>query len=141
MDSSIVGEIISLVGDDAEINVNDVKLKTSISKLVKTNAPKQNIKRRSGYNDIVSDLNQKAANFQLSIDLRGKRADEAMSLLQKYIDEAILLNMKEISILHGKGYGILREIIREYLQSVDEINHYGDAPLEMGGSGITRVSF
>ncbi len=49
--------------------------------------------------------------------------------------------MKEISILHGKGYGILREIIREYLQSVDEINHYGDAPLEMGGSGITRVSF
>ncbi|NQU33792.1 MAG: Smr/MutS family protein, partial [Bacteroidetes bacterium] len=115
MDSSIVGELISIVGDDAQINVNDVKLKTSVSKLVKTIAPKQKIVRRTGYNDIVSDLNQKAANFQLSIDLRGKRADEAMSLLQKYIDEAILLNMKEISILHGKGYGILREIIREYL--------------------------
>lgn len=141
MDSSIVGELISIVGDDAQINVNDVKLKTSVSKLVKTIAPKQKIVRRTGYNDIVSDLNQKAANFQLSIDLRGKRADEAMSLLQKYIDEAILLNMKEISILHGKGYGILREIIREYLQSVDEINHFSDAPLEMGGSGITRVSF
>ena len=141
MDSNIVGELISIVGDDAQINVNDVKLKTSVSKLVKTIAPKQKPIRRTGYNDIVSDLNQKAANFQLSIDLRGKRADEAMSLLQKYIDEAILLNMKEIIILHGKGYGILREIIREYLQSIDEITHFGDAPIDMGGSGITRVYF
>ncbi len=140
-DSNIVGELISVKGDDAEINVNDVKLKTSLSKLKKTSAPKQNTIRRKGYNDIVSDINQKAANFQLSIDLRGKRADEAMSLLQKYIDEAILLNMKEVSILHGKGWGILREIIREYLQSVDEIRKFGDAPIDMGGSGITRIYF
>ena len=47
--------------------------------------------------------------------------------------------MKEVSILHGKGYGILRDIIREYLQSLEEIQKFGDAPIEMGGTGITRV--
>jgi len=89
----------------------------------------------------VSEINEKTANFKLTIDLRGKRADEAMSMLQKYIDEAILLNMNEVSILHGKGYGILRDIIREYLQSIDEIQKFTDAPIEHGGSGITRVYF
>jgi len=49
--------------------------------------------------------------------------------------------MKEVSILHGKGFGILRDIIREYLQSIDEIQKFGDAPIEYGGSGITRVYF
>lgn len=141
IDSKTVGEVISIKGNDVEISVNNVKLKISLKKLEKTTEPKINPARRKGYNDITNDINQKAANFQLSLDLRGKRADEAMSILQRYIDEAILLNMKEVSILHGKGYGILREIIREYLHSVDEINKFGDAPIEMGGSGITRIYF
>ncbi len=140
-DSNIIGEIISIEGEDAVLNVNDVVFKTSTSKLVATPQPKQKNVRKKGYSDIVSDINLKAANFQLQIDLRGKRAEEAMSMLQKYIDEAILLNIKEISILHGKGYGILREIIREYLHSVDEIQKFGDAPIDMGGAGITRVYF
>lgn len=141
IDNDVVGELISIDGKDAQINVNNVKIKTSISKLIKSVAPKQKIIKRKGFNDIVSEINEKAANFKLTIDLRGKRADEAMSMLQKYIDEAILLNMNEVSILHGKGYGILRDIIREYLQSIDEIQKFKDAPIEHGGSGITRVYF
>jgi len=139
-DSNVVGELVSIDGKDAVININDVRVNTSLSKIEKASAPKKTI-RRKGYLDITSDLNRKAANFQLSLDLRGKRADEAMSLLQKYVDEAILLNIKEISILHGKGYGILREIIREYLYSVEEIRQFGDAPIDMGGTGITRIYF
>ena len=140
-DTDVVGELISIEGGDAHINVNDIKLKTSVSKLIKSGAPKQKAIKRKGYNDIVSEINEKTIHFKLSIDLRGKRADEAMSMLQKYIDEAILLNMKEVSILHGKGFGILRDIIREYLQSIDEIQKFGDAPNEYGGSGITRIYF
>ncbi len=139
IDTDIVGELITLNGNDAQINVNEKKIKTSLLKLIKCKAPKQKLSRRKGFNDIINDINNKTANFKLSIDLRGKRADEAMSMLQKYIDEAILLSMHEVSILHGKGNGILREIIREYLQSVDEVQKFGDAPLEIGGSGITRV--
>ncbi len=138
-DTDIIGELISIEGKDAYLNVNEIKIKTTVNKLVKSKAPARKSIRRKGFNDIINDINEKTANFKLSIDLRGKRADEALSDLQKYIDEAILLNMHEVSILHGKGFGILREIIREYLQSVDEIKKFGDAPIDMGGSGITRV--
>ena len=141
VNSKTIGEVISINGHDIEINVNELMLKTTLSKVEKTMAPKQVPTKRRAYNSIVNDINQKAANFQLNLDLRGQRADEAMSTLQKYIDEAILLNVREVSILHGKGYGILREIIREYLHSVDEITKFGDAPIEMGGAGITRIYF
>ena len=140
-DSDIIGELISIDGKDALLNVNDVRLRTSVSKLIASKEPPQKFVKRKGYNEFTSDINTKAANFKLTIDLRGKRADEALSMLQKYVDEAILLSMKEISILHGKGYGILRDVIREYLQSIDEVQKFGDAPLEMGGGGITRVYF
>ena len=137
-DTDIIGEVILIDGDEALINVNDVKLRISFDKLEKSsNTPKKII--RSGLTSIMSDINKKATLFELSIDLRGKRSEEAIYLLQKYIDEAILLSMKEVNILHGKGYGILRENIRKYLQSIDEIKHFEDAPLSLGGAGITRV--
>ncbi len=141
-DTSMEGELVEIKGESAFLNVNDVRLKTTLNKLTVTTQPKQtHVKKTSGFRSIIHELNQKVANFSMSIDLRGKRADEAMSELQKYIDEALLLNIREVDILHGKGYGILREIIREYLQSVDEIAHFNDAPLDQGGAGITRVVF
>ncbi len=141
-DTNIEGELVEIKGESAFLNVNDVRLKTTLNKLTVTTQPKQTyVKKTSGFRSIIHELNQKVANFSMSLDLRGKRAEEAMSELQKYIDEALLLNMREVDILHGKGYGILREIIREYLQSVDEIAHFGDAPLDQGGAGITRVVF
>ena len=139
-DTDIVGELISISGNDAIVNVNSIKLKTSFNKLEVTNKPKlTKTYNRSAFSGIANEINKKAANFKLELDLRGKRVDEALSDLQKYIDEAMLISIKEVSILHGKGNGILRPIIREYLQSVDEVKHYGDASLETGGAGITRV--
>ncbi len=142
-DMDVVGELISIDGEDALVNVNNVRLRTTAAKLEKSNnKPKAHATSfKSSQRGIMHEINKKVTNFNLSIDLRGKRADETMSILKKYIDDAILLNIKEVSILHGKGYGILRDIIREYLQSVDEVQHFGDAPLDMGGSGITRVRF
>jgi DNA mismatch repair protein MutS2 len=64
-----------------------------------------------------------------------------MEEIQAYIDDAILLSIKEVSILHGKGDGILRQIIREYLQGIDEIEQFSDAHVERGGQGITIVRF
>jgi DNA mismatch repair protein MutS2 len=89
---------------------------------------------------VTSDLNEKVSNFKLTIDLRGKRAEEASELTAKYIDEAILLSVKEVNILHGKGNGILRKLIREFLSKQKEVANFGDAPPESGGNGITRVS-
>jgi DNA mismatch repair protein MutS2 len=93
------------------------------------------------YQSLIDDLNKKLQAFQLVLDIRGKRAEEAQSLLQHYIDDAIVLNINEVRILHGKGNGILRQITREYLAGIKEVKKFQDAPLESGGSGITMVTF
>lgn len=141
IDTDIIGELIIIEDDEALINVNDIKLRISLDKLEKSLKKMNQKVKRSSSASIINEINKKAAHFELSIDLRGKRSEEALYLLQKYIDEALLLSMKEVSILHGKGYGILRDNIREYLRSLDEIKHFEDAPLNMGGNGITRVYF
>jgi DNA mismatch repair protein MutS2 len=142
--TDIIGELIDVEGKDAMVDVNDVKLKTTLAKLVKTNQRpnyKSTFRSRRNRQNIMSEINEKAANFSLTVDLRGKRAEEALSILQKYVDEAILLSMHDISILHGKGDGILRPLIRDYLKTIEEIKDFGDAPLDMGGAGITKVHF
>jgi DNA mismatch repair protein MutS2 len=87
------------------------------------------------------DLHTKVTNFTLTLDLRGKRVDEAQALLQRYIDDAILCSISEVQILHGKGNGVLRQITRDYLRSQKEVKSARDASLESGGAGITVVSF
>ncbi len=87
----------------------------------------------------MDDINKRAANFKPTIDLRGKRAIEALDELKSYIDDAILLSAKEVSILHGKGDGILRNVLREYLQTIDDVEQISDAHVERGGQGITIV--
>jgi DNA mismatch repair protein MutS2 len=90
---------------------------------------------------IRSSINERAANFKLTIDLRGKKAEEALNILQKYIDDAILLSAREVSILHGKGDGILRQVVRNFLAGHDNVESFRDAHIERGGSGITEVVF
>jgi DNA mismatch repair protein MutS2 len=128
--------------DEAVISFNSVKFRTPIDRLEKVSkkqAKQQAKSARSSYSGIANDLNDKMANFNLSIDVRGNRADEALSMVAKYIDEAILLSVKEVYILHGKGDGILRNVVREYLASVREVSAYRDQSIERGGNGITIV--
>jgi DNA mismatch repair protein MutS2 len=87
------------------------------------------------------DINDKVTHFSLTLDLRGTRAEEALGLLQRYIDDAILCSVSEVRILHGKGNGVLRQVTRDYLRSVKEVKSARDAPVESGGAGITMVSF
>lgn len=144
-DQDTIGEVIDIHADEAVISFNSIKFRTPIEKLKKVSkkAAKQKSKlsRSSGYSSIINELNDKMTKFNLSIDLRGKRADEAMFEVRKYLDEAILLSVKEVNILHGKGNGILRNIIREYLDTLDQIDNYGDQKLDRGGDGITVVTF
>ncbi len=93
------------------------------------------------FQSYFNDLHTKLTNYSLTLDLRGKRVDEALSLLQRYIDDAILLSIPEVQILHGKGNGVLRQVTRDYLRSQKEVKSARDAALEQGGAGITVVYF
>lgn len=78
-------------------------------------------------------------NFNPNLDVRGHRAEEALQKVQELLDEAVMLNVSEVRILHGKGNGILRHMIREYLGTVPFIKSFRDEHIEKGGTGITVV--
>ncbi len=139
-----IGEIVEISGKDVLVSFNSIQFRTQLKKLQKVSrklVKKESGKGRSGYSTIMNEINEKMANFNMSIDLRGKRGEEALTEVRNYIDEAILLNVKDVNILHGKGDGILRKIIREYLSTVDEIKLYKNQSIEFGGDGITVVKF
>ena len=93
------------------------------------------------FQSYFNDLHTKLTNYSLTLDLRGKRVDEAIALLQRYIDDAVLLSIPEVQILHGKGNGVLRQVTRDYLRSQKEVKSARDAAIEQGGTGITVVNF
>ena len=139
-----VGEVVEISGKDVLLSFNSIQFRTQLRKLEKVSrkqARKETRRSSSGYKHIINEINDKMARFDLSIDVRGKRAEEALTAVRNYIDEAILLNVKEVNILHGKGDGILRDVIREYLASVQEIKSYKNQHIEFGGDGITVVNF
>ena len=137
----VVGEVLAISDTDATILFDTVKLRTSPDKLRKVSRAEARKTQRRWQNGIAEDLSEKAEHFDLTLDVRGKRAEEALDIVDKYLDEAKLLSIKEVSILHGKGNGILRKLIREKLSHMHEVEHFSDASLETGGTGITRVYF
>jgi DNA mismatch repair protein MutS2 len=143
IDQDVTGEVTDIREDDVIISFNSVKLKTTAEKLQKLSREETKVLTKSSYKSrysgIMDGLNDKMANFKLQIDVRGKRGEEALSQVKQYIDDAILLNIKEVKILHGKGYGILRTLIHDYLKTVTEIKQFKDEHIERGGNGITIV--
>ena len=140
-DMQVVGEILSISDTDATILFDSIRLRTSPDKLRKVSRAEARKTQRNWQKGIAADLSEKAEHFDLTLDVRGKRAEEALDIVDKYLDEAKLLSIKEVSILHGKGNGILRKLIREQLSHNHDIEHFCDASLETGGTGITRVYF
>ncbi len=140
-----IGEVAEITGKDALISFNSINFRTRLNQLQKISRKqaKKELKPRlqSNFNTIANEINEKVANFNMSIDLRGKRVDEALTEIRDYIDEAILLNIKEVNVLHGKGDGVLRQVVREYFDAVPEIKKYHDQHVQFGGSGITIVHF
>ena len=137
----VVGEIMAISDTDATILFDSIRLRTSPDKLRKVSRAEARKTQRRWQNGIAEDLSEKAEHFDLTLDVRGKRAEEALDIVDKYLDEAKLLSIKEVSILHGKGNGILRKLIREKLSHNHDVERFCDASLETGGTGITRVYF
>jgi len=149
-----VGDLVRIEGQEAAGEVMEIKgkncvvafgmLKTNtklgqLQKIMSEEAVRLRKKDQSKVNLGDWNLSTRRVQFRPDIDLRGKRADEAMEIVVDFIDEAIMVNARDLRILHGKGNGILRQLIREYLHSVDLVEWYGDAHVDQGGAGITVV--
>ncbi|MGL5261577.1 MAG: Smr/MutS family protein, partial [Bacteroides sp.] len=87
----------------------------------------------------TDSVHEKRLNFKHEIDVRGMRGDEALQAVMYFIDDAILLGVSRVRILHGTGTGILRSLIRDYLSGVRSVKKYQDEHVQFGGAGITVV--
>ena len=78
-------------------------------------------------------------NYHQDLDVRGMRGDEAVNTVMHFIDDSILIGMSRVRILHGTGNGILRQLIRQYLNTVPNVTKARDEHVQFGGAGITVV--
>jgi DNA mismatch repair protein MutS2 len=139
VDSGVTGEVIELKGKNLVVSIGGLSMKTNLNKLRKIQAemgPKSS--NRVGLKGF--DLAKKQADFSPKLDIRGKRTEEAISILDAYVDDALLLGHHEIKILHGTGDGILREMVRDFLNRVPSVVKLADEHIDQGGSGITLVT-
>jgi DNA mismatch repair protein MutS2 len=86
------------------------------------------------------DYNSKMQHFSHELNLIGLRGEEAVRNLNTFLDEAILLGIKQVRIVHGKGYGILRKLVRTELKINKFVAYFGDEQVELGGDGVTLVT-
>lgn len=131
----VTGKVVSIQGDLATVQFGDMRSQVKLSRLIKS-AHKENQKKGFA---IVGGIDTVArqAHFKTTLDVRGKRAEEVMILLDQFLDNAMILSHTELRILHGKGEGVLRKIIREHLKLNKSIASFGDEHVERGGDGIT----
>ena len=138
-----VGEVLEVNGKNAVVAFGSIKTTIKVERLERTNIVPQKVdsstKSTFVSNQTQDSMYEKKLNFKQDIDVRGMRGDEALQAVTYFIDDAILVGMSRVRILHGTGTGILRTLIRQYLQTVPGIRHFADEHVQFGGAGITVV--
>ncbi|MEG0517374.1 MAG: Smr/MutS family protein [Bacteroidales bacterium] len=138
----LIGEVMQMGGNWINISIGSIISKVTKDSVVKisnkefTEVAKSQPKQMSNHS---AGLSERKLNFKPSIDIRGERLNEAMEIVSRFIDDALMVGMDEVKILHGKGNGVLKEEIRKYLRTVPGVESCKDEDIQYGGSGITIV--
>ncbi|MBO7608979.1 MAG: Smr/MutS family protein [Muribaculaceae bacterium] len=138
--STITGNILSIDEKYAIVAFGNVKTRVETNKLQRSNRKIERLSKQSVTASTQADIRSRQLNFKLDIDVRGMRADEAVQAVTYFIDDAIQFSAHRVRILHGTGSGILRDVIRQYLNTVPGVQNYHDEHVQFGGAGITVVN-
>ncbi|MFB0946357.1 MAG: DNA mismatch repair protein MutS2 [Spirosomataceae bacterium] len=136
-----IGEVLSVKNKDVEVAIGQLKTKVKLNRLEKVTkavykeATKQPIAKKAG----GMDMSEKMSNFSFNLDVRGKRSNEALTEVDNLMDDALLLGYNSLRIVHGKGDGILRTIIRNHLKNYKQVASVTDEHADRGGQGVTLV--
>ena len=136
-----IGEVLSISGKNAMVMFGMIKTNVKLDRLERSDAPVQKTIAKSTFvsSETQDRIYEKKLDFKQDIDVRGMRGDEAIQAVTYFIDDAILLGIGRVRILHGTGNGILRTLIRQYLSGVPGVGHFQDEHVQFGGAGITVV--
>ena len=146
-----IGKVESIDGKMATVIFGDMRTKMRAERLEHAEESKQQISKQEERNtnivgaygnaskDTRNVIDNRKLNFKQDIDVRGMRGDEAINAVTYFIDDAILVGVSRVRILHGTGTGILRQLIRQYLATIPNVSHFRDEHVQFGGAGITVV--
>lgn len=143
--SALIGEVIKIEGNSVSLAVGSVISKVSSNKIEKISSNEFSqltggkVKKAFSINESES-ISKRKLEFKPSIDVRGERLEQAIDIVTRFVDDALMVGASEIKILHGKGNGILREELRKYIKTIGGVISVRDEHIEMGGSGITIVT-
>ena len=143
-----VGEVLSVNGRQVQVAFGMIKSMVDFARLEKVS--RNQLKKEQNYTNGIGALlkdsetpvevmSSRRSSFKQQLDVRGMRADEALQAVMYYMDDAILLSVSQVRILHGTGTGALRQAIRQYLSTLPGIKDFHDEHVQFGGSGITVV--
>ncbi|EMR02677.1 endonuclease MutS2 [Cesiribacter andamanensis] len=141
-DQGSVGEVVAIRGKDVQISMGALTSTVKLDRLEK-------ISRKAYKKEMAAttttapmrgiDINERMANFSSNLDVRGLRTDEAIARVDSMLDSAAMLGTPELRIIHGKGDGILRQMIRNHLKGFSFVTGFEDEHVERGGPGVTLV--
>ncbi|GAB6121258.1 endonuclease MutS2 [Dysgonomonas termitidis] len=136
-----IGQVLDIQRGNATVAFGMIKSTAKLDTLeyISKNQVKRDSKSTLVSAAVSDDMREKKLNFKQDIDVRGMRGDEALQAVMYFIDDAILVGVSRVRILHGTGTGALRQIIRDYLRTVPGVHNYQDEHVQFGGTGITVV--
>jgi len=145
-----IGTIENIQGKQVTVIFGDVRTKMKAEQLERSEERKVKNEEATAANKHANlaiqtskmtraTMEDRKQNFHQDIDVRGMRGDEAVDAVMHFIDDAILIGMSRVRILHGTGSGILRQLIRQYLRTIPNVSHFRDEHVQFGGAGITVV--
>ena len=148
--SDLIGEITKLTARKVSVSIGSITSTMARERVQRISAAEYKTAMKAnassaGHRTYSSDVyqndsvNERRLRFTPSIDVRGERVNDAIDKVLHFMDDALMVGVGQVTILHGKGNGVLREEIRKYLKTIGGVESFGDAPLDQGGAGITVV--
>lgn len=138
-----VGVVQSVRGKKAQVAFGQILTTVDVSRLetISSAEYKRATRPETPRTIISSDISQRRLDFKSTIDIRGERVADALEKVQALVDDALMVGVNSVTILHGKGTGALKEEVRKFLRAMPEVESAVDDHADRGGSGITVVTF
>ena len=145
-ENGMVGEVAKVSAKAVVVIIGHISSKMPLDKVerITSNEFKSAVKETARPVSAVkvdSSINERKLNFSTELDVRGERLNDAIEKVTRYVDDAIMLNISSVRIIHGKGTGVLRDEIQRYLRTMPGVASAKDEHIQFGGSGVTIVNF
>ena len=145
-ENGMVGEVTKVSGKAVVVAIGNISSKMPLDKVERITSNEyravvKEVARPVSVVRIDSSISERKLNFKTEIDLRGARLNDAIEQVTRYVDDAIMLGIGSVRIIHGKGTGVLRDEIQKLLKTMPGVASARDEHIQFGGSGVTIVTF